>query len=182
MKKNRDRGASVQGRIVVLTGEGKGKSSSAFGMMLRACGWQIPVCVIQFIKGDWKTGEERAAQNLPGIDWYALGDGFTWKSEDLERDKKTTRDIWQFAKDKMVSNDYGLVILDEINYVLGLGWLDSEEVASFIQQQKPSACHLILTGRDAPEAVISVADTVSQIDVVKHGFKQGMKACRGIEF
>ncbi|WP_130471816.1 cob(I)yrinic acid a,c-diamide adenosyltransferase [Candidatus Magnetaquicoccus inordinatus] len=172
----------IIGRIVVLTGHGKGKSSSAFGMALRAAGWDKRVCVIQFIKkASRKTGEIQAAQRL-GIEWHTLGDGFTWDSPDLERDKATSRRIWQFCQEKILSAAYDMIILDEINAVLSWGWLDLPAVLHCLQVEKPAPLHLILTGRDAPAELMAAADTVTEMVEVKHAFQQGVRACKGIEF
>ena len=170
------------GRILVLTGDGKGKSSSAFGMALRAAGWEQRVCVIQFIKkASRKTGEQQAAQRL-GIEWLTLGDGFTWNSPDLQRDRATSQRIWQLCREKILSADYDLIILDEINAVLSWGWLSVAEVVQCLQQEKPPALHLILTGRSAPDGLIAAADTVTEMVSVKHAFEQGVLAAKGIEY
>ena len=105
-----------KGLILVNTGEGKGKSSSAFGMVFRAAGWGMKVCVIQFIKGQWKTGEQQAAKKFDNIEWHSLGDGFTWDTKNPEQDIKTSREIWEFCKEKIRSAEYDVVVLDEINY------------------------------------------------------------------
>nr|CRH08188.1 Cob(I)yrinic acid a,c-diamide adenosyltransferase [Candidatus Magnetococcus massalia] len=171
-----------QGRILVHTGDGKGKSSSAFGMVFRAAGWGLRVCVIQFIKGKWRTGEERAAQQFETIEWHALGDGFTWDTNNPEQDIKTTREIWAFCQEKISSGGYDLVVLDEINYCMSYGWLTGPEVAAFIRQHKPHPMHLVMTGRDAPAEIIEVADTVTEMKLAKHGFEVGLEAVRGVEF
>ncbi|MEO5339735.1 MAG: cob(I)yrinic acid a,c-diamide adenosyltransferase [Magnetococcus sp. MYC-9] len=169
------------GRILVLTGDGKGKSSSAFGMVLRAAGWQQRVCVIQFIKkASRKTGEQQAALRL-GIEWLTLGDGFTWNSPDLARDRATSQRIWQLCREKIRSGHYDMIVLDEINAVLSWGWLSVTEVIACLQQEKPAALHLILTGRNAPAELIAAADTVTDMVSVKHAFEQGVRATRGIE-
>ncbi|MBF0455568.1 MAG: cob(I)yrinic acid a,c-diamide adenosyltransferase [Magnetococcales bacterium] len=171
------------GRVVVLTGPGKGKSSSAFGMVLRAAGWNYRVCVIQFIKKESrKTGEQMAAETLPGVEWHCLGDGFTWVTKDPEKDKSNNQKIWAFSQEKIRSDQFDLVVLDEINYAASYGWISGEEIATFIQKEKPTRTHLILTGRDALPEVIDVADTVTEMGVVKHAFEQGIPAGRGIEF
>lgn len=170
------------GLTLVHTGEGKGKSSSAFGMVFRAAGWGMNVCVIQFIKGKWKTGEERAAQKFDNIEWHALGDGFTWNTEDPEQDLATSREIWDLCKEKIRSEQYDLVVLDEINYCCGYGWLTGEEIAQFIRDEKPQWMHLVLTGRNAAPEVIDIADTVTEMRPIKHAFEQGLKAEQGVEF
>ena len=135
------------GLVVVNTGEGKGKSSSALGMVFRAAGWGMNVCVIQFIKGQWQTGEQKAAARFDNIEWHALGDGFTWDTKNPEQDIKTTQAIWELSKAKIRSGEFDVVLLDEINYCCGYGWLDGKEIADFVRNEKPSWSHLILTGR-----------------------------------
>ncbi len=172
---------TVAGRILVLTGDGKGKSTSAFGMAMRAAGWNQRVCVIQFLKkATRKTGEEQAARRL-GIEWLTLGDGFTWNSPDLERDRATSQRIWLQCREKMISRSCDLLILDEINAVLAWGWLSVAEVVHCLQQEKPRELHIILTGRQAPEALISVADTVTEMVSIKHAYQKGVRATKGIE-
>ncbi|MEY4767540.1 MAG: hypothetical protein RL637_179 [Pseudomonadota bacterium] len=170
------------GRVIVLTGEGKGKSSSAFGMVFRAAAWGMKVCVIQYIKGQWQTGEQKAATHFPHIEWHALGDGFTWDTQNPAQDIQTSRDIWQFSQQKILSQQFDLVVLDEINYCCGYGWISGEEIAQFIQQHKPNWMHLVLTGRNADQALITLADTVTVMNPLKHAFDQGIYAEQGIEF
>jgi len=171
-----------KGLVLVNTGEGKGKSSSAFGMVFRAAGWGMKVCVIQFIKGQWKTGEQEAAKKFDNIEWHSLGDGFTWDTKNPEQDIKTTREIWAFCKEKIRSAEYDVVVLDEINYCCGYDWISGKEIASFLAEEKPSWMHVILTGRDAAKEVIDVANTVTEMKLVKHAFAEGIKAEQGIEF
>ena len=171
-----------EGITLVNTGTGKGKSSSAFGVVFRAAGWDMQVCVIQFIKGKWKTGEQRAAKKFDNIEWHALGDGFTWDTNNPEQDIQTSREIWEFSKEKILSEKYDLVLLDEINYCCGFGWLSGEEIADFIRNEKPKWLHLLLTGRDAPGDVIEVADTVTEMTKIKHAFDGGVLAAQGVEF
>jgi cob(I)alamin adenosyltransferase len=171
-----------RGILLVHTGDGKGKSSSAFGVVFRAAGWGMRVCVIQFIKGQWKTGEQQAARRFDNIEWHALGDGFTWDTQNPEQDRRTSREIWELCKQKIRSRHYDLVVLDEINYCCGYGWLSGAEIADFIRAEKPPWMHLILTGRQAPDEVIALADTVTEMRLVKHAFDAGIKAEQGIEF
>lgn len=171
-----------QGITLVNTGEGKGKSSSGFGVVFRAAGWGLKVCVIQLIKGKWKTGEQQAAAKFDNIEWHALGDGFTWDTKNPEQDLNTSREIWEFAKNKILSEEFDLVMLDEINYCCGYGWFTGKEIADFIRDHKPSWMHLILTGRDAPQEIIEVADTVTEMHKVKHAFDSGIMAAQGVEF
>lgn len=177
--KSRDR---RQGVVLVHTGEGKGKSSSAFGMVFRAAGWGMNVCVIQFIKGQWQTGEQKAAARFDNIEWHALGDGFTWDTKNPEQDIKTSREIWEFSKQKILSGKFDLVVLDEINYCCGYQWIGGQEIADFIRQEKPSWVHLVLTGRNAAPEVIAVAHTVTEMNKIKHAYQQGIKAEQGVEF
>lgn len=177
--KTRDR---RHGLVLVHTGEGKGKSSSAFGMVFRAAGWGMNVCVIQFIKGQWQTGEQKAAERFDNIEWHALGDGFTWDTKNSEQDIKTSRDIWEFAKQKIEFGDFDMVLLDEINYCCGYGWISGKEIAEFVRNHKPAWQHLILTGRNAPGEVIDVANTVTEMTRIKHAFETGIKAEQGVEF
>lgn len=171
-----------RGVTLVHTGDGKGKSSSAFGVAFRAAGWGMQVCVIQFIKGKWKTGEQRAAAKFDNIEWHALGDGFTWDTNNPEQDRKTSREIWDFAKQKILSEKFDLVLLDEINYCTAYGWLPPREIAEFIRAHKPAWLHLILTGRDAAEEVTAAADTVTEMRKHKHAFDAGILAAQGVEF
>lgn len=174
--------ANRHGLVVVNTGEGKGKSSSALGMVFRAAGWGMNVCVIQFIKGQWQTGEQKAAERFDNIEWHALGDGFTWDTQNPEQDVKTSREIWQFSQAKIRSQDFDLVLLDEINYCCGYGWISGQEIADFIQAHKAPWQHLILTGRNAAPEVLALANTVTEMQKVKHAFEQGIIAEQGIEF
>ncbi len=171
-----------QGIVLVNTGEGKGKSSSALGMVFRAAGWGMNVCVIQYIKGQWQTGEQKAAERFDNIEWHALGDGFTWDTKNPEQDIKTSREIWEFSKQKILSQDYDLVLLDEINYCCGYNWISGQEIADFIRNEKPPWMHLLLTGRNAAEEVIEAAHTVTEMKPIKHAYDQGIKAEQGVEF
>lgn len=174
--------AKRRGIVLVNTGEGKGKSSSALGMVFRAAGWEMKVCVIQYIKGQWQTGEQKAAQKFENIEWHTLGDGFTWDTKNPEQDIKTSRKIWEFSKEKIRSKAFDLVLLDEINYCTGYQWISGQEIADFIKNEKPAWMHLILTGRNAAPEVIALADTVTEMTLLKHAYSQGIKAEQGIEF
>ena len=171
-----------QGLVLVHTGAGKGKSSSAFGMVFRAAGWGMKVCVIQFIKGQWQTGEQKAAEKFDNIEWHALGDGFTWDTKNPEQDIKTSQEIWELCQQKILSEEFDLVLLDEINYCCSYQWVAAQEVADFMRQQKPQWLHCVLTGRDAAPELIDVADTVTEMTPIKHAFEQGIKAQQGVEF
>ncbi len=167
--------------VLVNTGEGKGKSTAAFGTAIRAVarGWRVGV--IQFLKsGDWHVGEETVGRQL-GIDWWALGDGFTWDSEDIEESEAIAREAWSVAKEKIESGEYDLVVLDEITYPINWGWIKLDDVLEVIAV-RPENVNLILTGRDAPGELIEVADTVTDMVKVKHAFDRGVMARRGIDF
>src|ERR1051326_3482065 len=148
--------SETRGLVLVNTGNGKGKSTAAFGVAFRAVGQGLKVSVIQFIKGQWKTGEMEAAQRL-GLEFLPMGKGFTWESKNLEEDKALMREAWTVASEKILSGQYDLIILDEINYVLGYGHIPVNEVVRTLQS-RPGSVHVMLTGRNAPEEIISIAD------------------------
>jgi cob(I)alamin adenosyltransferase len=167
--------------VIVNTGDGKGKSTAAFGTVMRAVarGWKV--CVIQFIKsGKWKVGEQQTATSL-GVEWWAIGDGFSWDSKDMERSEAVAREAWRVSKEKIASGDYGLIVLDEITYPINWGWIPVEEVVEAIRSRPPTL-NIIVTGRDAPPQVIDVADTVTEMRNRKHAFDSGIRAIRGIDF
>jgi cob(I)alamin adenosyltransferase len=177
------------GLILVLTGDGKGKTTSALGLAFRALGNGLRVFVVQYIKGKWKTGEKKLADLLRAhadhlgldIEIRPMGDGFTWITQNREQDVATTRQIWEVSKEAIASKRYDLVILDEINVVMKLGYLDPKEVVAFLQTRDPDL-HVVLTGRGAPAEIIELADTVSEVKMIKHHYKAGVKAQQGIEF
>lgn len=167
--------------VLVNTGEGKGKSTAAFGTAIRAVarGWKVGV--IQFLKsGEWHVGEETVGRQL-GIDWWALGDGFTWDSEDIQESEAIARQAWSVAKDKIRSAEYDLVVLDEITYPINWGWIALDDVLAAISE-RPDNVNLILTGRDAPVELVDAADTVTEMVKVKHAFDRGVMARRGIDY
>ena len=173
--------ARAQSIVLVNTGHGKGKSSAAFGVMVRgwARGWRVGV--VQFVKGGkWKTGERKLADQL-GIEWHTLGDGFTWESTDLERTAELGREAWKVAADMLTSGDYDLLILDEVTYPMTFGWVDASEVAETVRSRAPRTS-VVATGRDAPEELVAVADTVTEMRKVKHAYDAGISALKGIEF
>ncbi|MEO6651622.1 MAG: cob(I)yrinic acid a,c-diamide adenosyltransferase [Ilumatobacteraceae bacterium] len=172
---------SATSLVIVNTGNGKGKSSSAFGMMLRALAVDWHVAVVQFVKsGDWKVGEEKMGRQL-GVDWHAFGQGFTWDSNDLEADKAHADSGWQAAKALIQAGDHTLVILDELTYLCSWGWIDQADVVRTIVE-RPDHVNIIVTGRDAPAELIEIADTVSEITEVKHAYQQGIRAKRGLDY
>jgi cob(I)alamin adenosyltransferase len=167
--------------VLVNTGDGKGKSTAAFGVVMRALAREWRVCVIQFIKSDkWKVGEEKIAVQL-GVDWLKGGDGFTWESPDLDQSEGRAAAAWQLAAAAIASGDYQLVVLDEITYPMNWGWIDSATVVEAIRS-RPAAVNIIATGRDAPAALVEVADTVTEMVNVRHAYDRGIRARRGIDF
>ena len=166
--------------VLVNTGHGKGKSTAAFGTMMRAVarGWKVSV--IQFIKsGKWKVGEEAIGRRL-GVDWWTTGDGFTWNSKDMDETEARAREAWRIAKERLASGEYELVLLDEITYAINYGWIDVAEIVTAIRG-RPQHVNVIVTGRDAPPEVIEVADTATEMKKIKHAFDQGVPAKRGID-
>ncbi len=173
--------ASSDSLVLVATGDGKGKSSSAFGVMLRALarGWRV--AVFQFIKsGEWKVGEEKIGRQL-GVDWHNQGDGFTWDSDDLEHDKAIAGEGWARAKATIEAGEHDLVILDELTYLMNWGWIDAGDVITAIRD-RPAHVNLVVTGRDASPELIDVADTVSEVVKVKHAFDEGILAKKGLDY
>lgn len=172
-----------RGLVIVNTGDGKGKSTAAFGTALRAAGAGMKVLVVQFMKGTWKYGEKAAFEKL-GVELVAMGAGFTWDTKDREKDVATAREAWEFAKGRIETGGYDVVVLDEINYVLGYNFLDVEPVVSFLRERidRKAAGHILLTGGNAPQALVDVADTVTEMRKVKHAFDAGFLAVRGLEF
>ena len=170
-----------KGLVVVNTGHGKGKTTAALGVVLRAWGRGMRVIIIQFVKtrtGNY--GENRAAKKL-GIEMIPMGEGFTWLSKDIEKDKATAREAWELARQKICSDEYDLVVLDELTYPLTYGWVPVQEVIDVLRQ-RPEGLHVIITGRDAPEELIEYADLVTEMQEIKHPFNKGLKAQPGIEF
>ncbi len=174
------RAGDERGLLIVLTGNGKGKSSSAFGMVARALGHGLKVGVAQFIKGRTDTGEEAFFSRQPGVEWQVLGDGFTWDTQDRERDIATARRGWAVAQRMLTDPSFNLVVLDEITYLLSYGYLDQDAVLDAIAA-RPAMQHVVVTGRGAAPALIELADTVSEIADVKHAYRAGVKAQKGVD-
>ena len=173
-----------KGLLIVFTGNGKGKTTASLGMALRTIGHGHKVAIIQFIKGGWETGEEKALKMLsPNISWLALGEGFTWETQDRVRDEQLVRGAWQVAKSFIKDESYKLIILDEINIATKLGYISPKEIISYLQTLKNRKNHIVLTGRGASETIINQADLVTEMKLIKHPFKeQGIKAQKCIEF
>ncbi|MEI7546618.1 MAG: cob(I)yrinic acid a,c-diamide adenosyltransferase [Actinomycetota bacterium] len=167
--------------VLVNTGNGKGKSSAAFGVMIRAVAREWNVAVVQFIKGsDWKVGEEMVGRQL-GVEWHALGGGFTWDSDDQSHDVALARQAWVQAAAIITAGKHQLVILDELTYLCTWGWVATDEIVAVIAA-RPRHVNIVITGRDAPQAIIDIADTVTEMREVKHAFQQGINAKRGIDY
>jgi cob(I)alamin adenosyltransferase len=170
-----------KGLVVVNTGHGKGKTTAALGVVLRAWGRGMRVVVLQFMKARTSNyGEERAAKKL-GIEMIPLGEGFTWRSRDIEKHKAAARECWELAQRKISSGEYDVVVLDEMTYPLTYGWIPVEEVLEVLRQ-RPEGLHVIITGRDAPPELVEYADLVTEMQEVKHPHQKGLKAQPGIEF
>jgi cob(I)alamin adenosyltransferase len=170
------------GVIVVTTGNGKGKSSSGFGMVMRALGHGMQVGVVQFIKGAMSTGEEKFLRRFPGeVQFHAMGEGYTWETQNRERDMEKAEAAWQQAMRFLNDPAIGLVLLDELNIALKYRYLDVERIIADLQA-RPIMQHVVATGRAAPQALIDAADTVSEMHEIKHAFKNGIAAQAGIEW
>ena len=178
-----DKKAIKKGLIIVNTGNGKGKTTAALGVMTRAWGRDMKVCVIQFIKNETASfGEHKAAKKM-GIEFLSSGDGFTWLSKDLDESAAKARHGWDLAKEKIASGQYDVIILDEITYCFSLGWLNFADVRAWLDANKPALLHLIFTGRDAIPELIEYADLVTEMRQIKHPYDdQGILAQAGIEF
>jgi len=169
-----------QGLLVILTGNGKGKSSSAFGMIARALGHGMRVGVAQFIKGRSDTGEEAFFRKQENVIWHVLGEGFTWDTQNLERDTETAQRGWAIVQQMLCDPSFNLIILDELTYPLKFGWLDLTTVLSDLKNRPPMQ-HVVITGRGAPDALCEVADTVTEMTDFKHAFRAGIQAQKGID-
>lgn len=170
-----------KGTFVLLTGNGKGKSSSSLGMVARALGHGMKVGVVQFLKGDWDTGEIAFFKSQPNVRWEIMPSGFTWETQNREQDILSSQEAWQHAEDMLQDETIDLVVLDELTYLLHYDYLNEDRVLqAFIS--RPEAQHLVVTGRGAADSLVELADTVSEIKEVKHAFKRGIKAQKGLEF
>ncbi len=171
-----------KGLLIVLTGNGKGKTTSALGIAFRAMGHGLKVCFIQFIKGSWKYGELESAKRFNDLlDFYVMGKGFTWQSENLEEDIKIAREAWSFAKDVIKSSKYEIVILDELTYLVKYKMIDEEEMVNSLLN-RPEGLTVVVTGRDASKLLIDSADLVTEMISIKHPYDVGIKAQKGIEY
>ena len=170
-----------RGLLVVYTGNGKGKTTAALGMVFRALGRGMKVTVVQFIKGKWKTGERLFAESLPALRFHVMGLGFTWESDDLGKDKAAAQAAWATAKAEILSGERDLVVLDELTYCFHYDFLDLDEVLETLRARPPRV-HVVVTGRNAPAALVALADLVSEMTLVKHPFESGVPAQLGVDF
>jgi cob(I)alamin adenosyltransferase len=167
--------------VLVNTGDGKGKSTAAFGVVLRGVARSWRVSVIQFVKSDrWKVGEEDVCRKL-GVEWARTGDGFSWLSDDLERSRALAGAAWELASATIAAGEHRLVVLDELTYPINWGWIDGAEVARVLRE-RPEQVNVVVTGRDAPAELVEVADTVTEMRKVRHAYDAGVRAKRGIDF
>jgi cob(I)alamin adenosyltransferase len=167
--------------VLINTGNGKGKSSAAFGVALRgvARGWRVRV--VQFLKsGTWQTGEAKMLPDL-GVEWWEAGDGFTWDAEDLDESEALAVAAWEDTKKRLQDEDLDVLILDEVTYPINWGWIDLDDVVDAITNRSPKV-HVVLTGRDCPQELIEIADTVTEMREVKHAFHEGIMARKGIDY
>jgi cob(I)alamin adenosyltransferase len=172
----------VESVVLVHTGDGKGKSTAAFGVVVRgvARGWSVGV--VQFLKsGRWQVGEEQVCRDRLGVDWFAIGEGFTWDSADLTEDEAVARAAWAHARSLIEEGAHRLVVLDEVTYPMQWGWIDADEVVEVIAG-RPQTVNVVCTGRDAPAALVAVADTVTEMRKVKHVYDTGVLAMKGIDY
>lgn len=170
------------GIIIVNTGNGKGKSSSGFGMVIRAMGHGMKVAVVQFIKGAMSTGEEKFLRRFPDeVSFHAMGEGYTWETQDRERDVQKAEQAWEMAKTFLSDPSIGLILFDELNIALKYRYLDVDTVIADLLE-RPDMQHVVITGRGAPDELIAIADTVTEMNEVKHAFKAGIAAQAGTEW
>lgn len=174
------RATESRGVVLVNTGNGKGKSSAAFGMVARALGHGMRVGVVQFIKGSYATGEETFFRRFPEVEFHVMGDGFTWETQDKQRDIASAQAAWNVACAMLRNPAIALVVLDEINIALKLHYVEVEQVLEALRS-RPAMQHVVLTGRAAPDALIAFADTVTEMQDIKHAYRAGIQAQKGIE-
>ena len=178
----RDRKALDRGLLLVHTGDGKGKSTAAFGTVIRSLGWGHSVAVVQFVKGKWRVGEREFFDRLEGlVTWFTMGEGFTWDTQDRDRDMAAARTAWRKSLELVTSGDYDLVVLDELNIVLRDEYLEVNEVVQGLLERSQRTS-VIVTGRNAKPELLKQADLISEIKAVRHPFENGFKAKRGIDF
>ncbi len=173
--------AEKKGLLLVYTGHGKGKTTAALGIVFRALGRGLKVAVVQFIKGKWKTGERTYAETLPELTFLVMGRGFTWESDDLSRDKEAARKAWQEAAELIRGGEHAIVVLDELTYVVNYDFVALGEVLAVLRDRPPHV-HVVVTGRNAPDEMVEMADLVTEMKSIKHPFERGIAAQPGIDF
>ncbi|PLW78674.1 cob(I)yrinic acid a,c-diamide adenosyltransferase [Cohaesibacter celericrescens] len=172
-----------KGLIIVHTGKGKGKSTAAFGMAFRSLGHGHKIAIIQFVKGAWNSGEKQVLEKFPElVTIRSMGEGFTWETQDRQKDIDNARSAWETAKELILDPSIRFVLMDELNIVLRYDYLPIEEVVAFLKDEKPDDTHVVITGRNAKEELIEIADLVTDMTQIKHPFRSGVKAQEGIEF
>jgi cob(I)alamin adenosyltransferase len=176
-----DPAATVTGLLIVYTGQGKGKTTAALGLVFRALGRGLAVAVVQFIKGKWKTGERLFADTLPGLTFLVMGRGFTWDSDDLSRDRAAAQAAWTESARLIAQGQHSIVVLDELTYVLNYGFVPTDDVLAALRA-RPAHVNVVITGRNAPAALIDAADLVTDMQKVKHPFDGGRKAQLGVDY
>jgi cob(I)alamin adenosyltransferase len=170
-----------QGLFIVYTGHGKGKTTAALGVVFRALGRGLRVAVVQFIKGKWKTGERLFAEGLPGLTFLVMGQGFTWESDDLSRDRNAAEQAFSRAKELIAAGEHSIVVLDEITYAINYGFIDVTDLVAALRG-RPRHVHVIVTGRNAPDELCELADLITEMKSLKHPFERGLKAQIGIDY
>lgn len=177
--------STTRGLLLVYTGHGKGKTTAALGLVFRALGRGLRVAVVQFIKGKWKTGERTYAEGVAAVDprltFLVMGRGFTWESDDLSRDRNAARAAWTTAASMIASGEHAIVVLDELTYAIHYGFLSLDEVLAAFRD-RPAHVHVVVTGRNAPDELVALADLVTEMRAVKHPFEQGLPAQPGVDF
>lgn len=172
----------VKSVVLVNTGDGKGKSTAAFGVVVRAVARGWPVAVVQFLKsGKWQVGEEQVCRDRLGVDWFAIGEGFTWESTDLTEDEAVAQAAWQHARAIIQAGAHRLVVLDEVTYPMTWGWVDGDDVVAALAS-RPEHVNVVCTGRGASDALVAIADTVTEMRKVKHIYDTGVLAKKGIDY
>jgi cob(I)alamin adenosyltransferase len=170
-----------RGLLIVYTGKGKGKTTAALGIVFRALGRGLSVAMVQFIKGKWKTGEGSFAEKLPELTFLVMGRGFTWESDDISRDKEAARAAWQKSAEIIGAGKHAIVVLDELTYVINYDFVALHEIVAVLKN-RPEHVHVVITGRNAPDELVEMADLVTEMKSLKHPFEKGIPAQPGIDF
>jgi cob(I)alamin adenosyltransferase len=181
MSATNEKGPPGPGLVIVYTGHGKGKTTAALGLAFRALGRGLKVAVVQFIKGKWKTGERVFAESVAGLDFFVMGRGFTWESDDLSQDRRAAQEAWAHAKGLIGAGAHAVVVLDELTYCIHYDFIALEDLLETLRS-RPPAVHVVITGRNAPEELVALADLVTEMKSIKHPFEKGAKAQPGIDF